>query len=54
MSWGSYQNTKCHENVEEVQKGGGSALVIKKSTIQNVDYFEMGEGADFQIFLKFK
>ena len=29
-------------NVIKVQKGaGGSALKIKKSTIQNLDYFEM-------------
>ena len=37
-------------------KGGGrSALKIKKSTIQNVDYFETRGGSlDFQIFPKFK
>ena len=35
------------------KRGGGSALKIKKSTIQNVDYFEMrGRGMDFKFFQK--
>ena len=38
------------------KKGGGRSLAkIKKSAIQNVDYFEMrGGGPDFQVFPKFK
>ena len=34
--------------------GGEAALKIKKSTIQNLDYFEMRGGLDFQIFPKIK
>ena len=42
------------QNCGKVHKGG-SALKIKKSTIQNVDYFETRSGGlDFQIFPKFK
>ena len=52
---GSIPNVKCPENVEKVQKNGGSDLKIKKSTIQNVNYFEMKGGEpDFQLFPKFK
>ena len=52
---GSNPNVKCPENVEKVQKREVSALKIKKSTIQNVGYFETrGGGLDFQIFPKFK
>ena len=35
---------KMSKNVEKVKKVGGSAQKNKKSTIQNVDYFEMKEG----------
>ena len=39
---GSNPNVKCPKNMEKVQKGGGrSPLQIRKSTIQNVDYFEV-------------
>ena len=42
---GSNQNVKCPENVGKGQKkGGGATLKIKKYTIQNVDYFEIGGG----------
>ena len=33
---------KC-QKMEKVHKGGGSVPKIKKSTIQNVDYFQMAE-----------
>ena len=37
--------------MEKVQKGGeGSATDIKKSTIQNVDFFIRGEEAIFSFF----
>ena len=42
---GSNQNVKCPENVGKGQKkGGGATLKIKKYTILNVDYFEIGGG----------
>ena len=40
------------KNVEKVQNGE-LALKIKKSTMQNVDFFKRG-GADYQSFPKFK
>ena len=36
-----------------VGEGGGSALKIKKSTMQNVDYFEVRVEANLQVFPKF-
>ena len=39
------------QKVEKVQNGGeGSATGIKKSTIQNVDFFIRGEEAIFSFF----
>ena len=54
---GSNQNVKCPENVGKGQKKGrgGATLKIKKYTIQNVDYFEIGGGGPkFQVFPTFK
>ena len=48
---GKPPNEKMSQKVEKVQKGGeGSALRIKKSTIQNLDFLIRGGEARFSGF----
>ena len=44
ISLGEPSKLEMSQNCGKSPKGGGSALKIKKSTIQNVDYFETRGG----------